>query len=92
MKCGPDFYHVLQNSLNPLPLWVGLRASAAALDSVEAPQDVTNRAVLRPAGVWPGAHSEDTDAVRRQTTAPNVHSSRVHSSHTVGGGLVPSGR
>ena len=21
MKCGPDFYHVLQNSLNPLPLW-----------------------------------------------------------------------
>ena len=34
MKCGPDFYHVLQNSLNPLPLWVGLRASVAALETV----------------------------------------------------------
>ena len=34
MKCGPNFYHVLQNSLNPLPLWVGLRAGAAALETV----------------------------------------------------------
>ena len=70
MKCGPDFYHVLQNSLNTLPLWVGLRASAADLDSVEAPQEVTNRAALRPAGERPGAHSEDTDAVRLGTPAP----------------------
>ena len=37
---------------------------------MEAPQEVTNRAALRPAGVQPGAHSEDTDAVRRGTTAP----------------------
>ena len=58
MKYGPDFYHVLQNSLNPLPLWVGLRASAAALYSVKAPQEVTNRAALRPAGERPGAHSK----------------------------------
>ena len=70
MKCGPDFYHVLQNSLNTLPLWVGLRASVAALNSVEAPQEVTNRAALRPAGERPGAHSEDTDAVRLGTPAP----------------------
>ena len=70
MKCGPDFYHVLQNSLNTLPLWVGLRASVAALDSVQAPQEVTNRAVLRPAGERPGAHSKDTDAVRLRTPAP----------------------
>lgn len=34
MKCGPDFYHVPQNSLNPLPLWAGLRAGAAALETV----------------------------------------------------------
>ena len=33
MKCGPDFYHVLQNSLNPLPLWAGPRAGAAALET-----------------------------------------------------------
>ena len=47
-------------------------------NSVEAPQEVANRAALRPAGVRPGAHSEDTDAVRCGTTAPNVHSSGVH--------------
>ena len=70
MKCVPDFNHILQNSLNPLPLWVGLRASAAALDSVKAPQEVTNRATLRPAGEQPVAHSEDTDAVRLETAAP----------------------
>ena len=34
MKCGPDFYHVLQNSFNPLPLWAGPRAGAAALETV----------------------------------------------------------
>ena len=34
MKCGADFYHVLQNSLNPLPLWVGPRAGAAAWETV----------------------------------------------------------
>ena len=34
MKCGPDFYHVLQNSLNPLPLWAGTRVGAAALETV----------------------------------------------------------
>ena len=39
-------------------------------NSVEAPQEVTNRAALQPAGVRPGAHSEDTDAVRHGTTAP----------------------
>ena len=39
-------------------------------NSVEAPQQVTNRVALRPAGVRPGAHSEDTDAVRYGTTAP----------------------
>ena len=39
-------------------------------NSVEAPPEVTNRADLRPACVKPGAHSEDTDAVRRGTTAP----------------------
>ena len=37
MKCGPDFYHVLQNSLNPLPLWVGPRVGAAALETVRRP-------------------------------------------------------
>ena len=39
-------------------------------NSVEAPQQVTNRVALRPAGERPGAHSEDTDAVRYGTTAP----------------------
>ena len=39
-------------------------------NSVEAPQEVTNRAALRPAGERPGAHSEDTDAVRLGTPAP----------------------
>ena len=39
-------------------------------NKVEAPQEVTNRAALRPAGEWPGAHSEDTDAVRLGTPAP----------------------
>ena len=34
MKCGPDFYHVLQNSLNPLPLWVGPGAGAATRETV----------------------------------------------------------
>ena len=33
-KCGPDFYQVLQNSLNPLPLWAEPRAGAAALETV----------------------------------------------------------
>ena len=62
-------------------------------NSVEAPQEVANRAALRPAGVRPGAHSEDTDAVRLGTPAcPDVHSIRVNSSHTVGGASVPSGR
>ena len=37
MKCGPDFYHVLQNSLNPLPLWAGPRVGAAALETVWRP-------------------------------------------------------
>ena len=37
MKCGPDFYHVLQNSLNPLPLWAGTRVGAAALETVWRP-------------------------------------------------------
>ena len=32
VKFGPDFYHILQNSLNPLPLWVGQWAGAAALE------------------------------------------------------------
>ena len=61
-------------------------------NSVEAPQEVTNRATLQPAGERPGAHSEDTDAVRLGTPHPNVHSSRVHSSHTVGGASVLCGR
>ena len=39
-------------------------------NSVEAPQEVTNTASLRPAGERPGAHSEDTDAVRLGTPAP----------------------
>ena len=39
-------------------------------NSVEAPQEVTNRATLRPAGERPGAYSEDTDAVRLGTPAP----------------------
>ena len=34
MKCGPNFYHVYQDSFNPLPLWAGPRASAAALETV----------------------------------------------------------
>ena len=34
MKCGPDFYHVLQNSFNPLPLWAGPRAGAAAMETL----------------------------------------------------------
>ena len=34
MKCRPDFYHVLQNSLNPLPLWAGPRVGGAALETV----------------------------------------------------------
>ena len=34
MKFGPDFYHVLQNSLNLLPLWAGERAGAADLETV----------------------------------------------------------
>ena len=34
MKCGPEFEQVLQNSLNSIPLWVGLRAGAAALETV----------------------------------------------------------
>ena len=33
-KCGPDFYQVPQNSLNPLPLWAEPRAGAAALETV----------------------------------------------------------
>ena len=37
MKCGPDFYHVLQNSLNPLPLWAGPQVGAAALETVWRP-------------------------------------------------------
>ena len=37
MKCGPDFYHVLQNSLNPLPLWAGPRVGGAALETVWRP-------------------------------------------------------
>ena len=37
MKCGPDFYHVLQNSLIPLPLWAGPRVGAAALETVWRP-------------------------------------------------------
>ena len=34
MKCGPEFYHVLQISLNPLPLWAGPWVGAAALETV----------------------------------------------------------
>ena len=34
MKCGPDFYHFLQISLTPLPLWVGPQVGAAALETV----------------------------------------------------------
>ena len=34
MKCEPNFYHVYQDSFNPLPLWAGPRASAAALETV----------------------------------------------------------
>ena len=34
MKCGPEFYHVLQISLNPLPLCVGPWVGAAALETV----------------------------------------------------------
>ena len=37
MKCGPDFYHVLQNSLTPLPLWAGPRVGVAALETVWRP-------------------------------------------------------
>ena len=37
MKCGPEFYHVPQNPLNPLPLWAGLRAGAATLETVWRP-------------------------------------------------------
>ena len=37
MKCGPDFYHVLQNSLNRLPLWAGPRVGAATLETVWRP-------------------------------------------------------
>ena len=37
MKCGPDFYHVLQNSLNHLPLWAGPRVGAATLETVRRP-------------------------------------------------------
>ena len=42
MKCGPDFYHVPQNSLNPLPLSAGLRAGWCSCpgNSVEAPQEL----------------------------------------------------
>ena len=42
MKCGPDFYHVPQNSLNPLPLSAGLRAGWCSRpgNSVEAPQEL----------------------------------------------------
>ena len=39
-------------------------------NSVEAPQEVTNRAVLLPVGEWPGADSEYIDAVRLGTPAP----------------------
>ena len=40
-------------------------------NSQEAPQEVTDRPALRPAGARPGAHSEDTDAMkRRDTCAP----------------------
>ena len=39
-------------------------------NSVQASQEFTNRADLRPAGERPGAHSEDTDAVRLGTPAP----------------------
>ena len=34
MKCGPDFFHFPQNSLNPLPLWAGMQAGAATLETV----------------------------------------------------------
>ena len=42
MKCGPDFYHVPQNSLNPLPLSAGLWAGWCSHpgNSVEAPQEL----------------------------------------------------
>ena len=34
MKCGPDFYHFLQISLTPLPLWAGPQVGATALETV----------------------------------------------------------
>ena len=37
MKCGPDFYHFLQISLPPLPLWAGPQVGAAALETVWRP-------------------------------------------------------
>ena len=37
---------------------------------MEAPEEVTNRAALRPAGARPGAHSQDADAVTLGTPAP----------------------
>ena len=37
MKCGPDFYHVMQNSLNTFSLWAGPRVGAAILETVWRP-------------------------------------------------------
>ena len=92
MKCVPDFNHILQNSLNPLPLWAGPQAGAATMETVWR--------LLRKLQIEPPwdqqVHGLSSPRIQMHETRghlhPNVHSSRVHSSHTVGGASVPSGR
>ena len=93
MKCGPEFCHVPQYPLNPLPLWAGPQVGAAALETVWRP---LRKLQIEPLCDQQVNGLELTPKIQMHETRghlhPNVHSSRVHISYTVGGASVPSGR
>ena len=79
---------------NPLKLLVGMQAGTDTLEnSMEIPQEVKNRATLRPSncttGYLPQRHR---CSEMKGHLHPNVHSSNVHNSQTVEGAEVPFNR
>ena len=75
----------------PLILLVGMQAGIATLkNSMEVPQDVKDRAILRPSNCTTRYLPQRyTCSEKKGHLHPNVHSSNVHNSQTVEGATKP---
>ena len=82
----------MRKKWNPLKLFVGMQADTDTLEnSMEVPQNVENRATLRPSNCttrYLPQRYKGSDPKRHLN--PNVHSSNVHNSQTVERAEMPS--